>query len=229
MQPLYFEADGGRVDVAVRHLVIAGWTGRDLDAVEHHIEELAAIGVARPSSVPLYYRVAHTLLTQASEIETLGAASSGECEPVLIRHQGRWWLTLGSDHTDRQLEAQSVALSKQLCAKPIARQLWRWDDVAARADDLELGSQIFEDSRWVQYQQGRLSMIRPLMTLVDGLSQREPIDDGIVMFCGTLTVLPNATGEAVRPAERMKLMLRDPGAGRSIEHEYRVTALPVVN
>ncbi|MDQ3445133.1 MAG: DUF2848 domain-containing protein [Pseudomonadota bacterium] len=228
MQALRFEVDGGGVEVPVRQLVIAGWTGRDVAAVEHHIDELAAIGVARPSTTPLYYRVAHTLLTQSDEIDVLGSASSGECEPVLIRHQSQWWLTVGSDHTDRQLEAQSVALSKQLCAKPLARQAWRWNEVAARADDLELGSQIFEDGRWMQYQQGRLSQIRPLMSLVEGLSARQPVADGLVLFCGTLAALPNVNGEAVRPAERMKLMLHDTSAGRSIEHEYRVTVLQVV-
>lgn len=229
MQPLYFEAEGGRIDVPVRQLVIAGWTGRDLDAVEHHIDELAALGVARPSAVPLYYRVAHTLLTQSDQIEVLGSSSSGECEPVLVRYQSAWWLTLGSDHTDRQFEAQSVVHSKQLCAKPIARQLWRWDAIAARADDLELGSQIFEDGRWVQYQRGRLIMIRPLMALVDGLSGHATIADGLVMFCGTLSAVPNEAGAAVRAAEKMKLKMHDAGAGRSIEHEYRVTVLPVIN
>lgn len=229
MRTLAFEVDGGRIDIAVRQLVIAGWTGRDRDAVEHHIGELAALGVARPSTVPLYYRVSHTLLSQSEEIEVLGAHSSGECEPVLIRYQGAWYLTLGSDHTDRQLEAQSVALSKQLCAKPIARQLWRWDDVAAQADTLELSSQIFETGRWVQYQQGQLSKIRPLMALVDGLSKRETITDGLVMFCGTLAAIPNVAGEGVRPAEKMRLMLRDASSGRSIEHEYKATVLPVVS
>ena len=34
-------------------LVIAGWTGRDVAALEHHIEELKAIGVQPPSKVPL--------------------------------------------------------------------------------------------------------------------------------------------------------------------------------
>ncbi|MFL5183218.1 MAG: DUF2848 family protein, partial [Microvirga sp.] len=34
-------------------LVIAGWAGRDEAALRHHIEELAAIGVPRPSAVPV--------------------------------------------------------------------------------------------------------------------------------------------------------------------------------
>ena len=43
--------------VAPRQLVIAGWTGRDAAAIQHHIDELQAIGVPPPSSVPLYYQI----------------------------------------------------------------------------------------------------------------------------------------------------------------------------
>ncbi len=44
--------------IAVRSLVSAGWTGRDGDAVEDHIAELAAIGVKRPKTIPCFDRVA---------------------------------------------------------------------------------------------------------------------------------------------------------------------------
>ena len=46
--------DGGetRESVVIRHAVIAGWTGSDAAAVEHHIQELEALGIARPASVP---------------------------------------------------------------------------------------------------------------------------------------------------------------------------------
>jgi hypothetical protein len=94
-------ADVTPLEIEPKRLVIAGWTGRDRAAIDHHIEELAAIGVPRPTSVPLYYRVAASLLTQASQIEVLGEGSSGEVEPVLVRARSRWWLTVGSDHTDR--------------------------------------------------------------------------------------------------------------------------------
>ena len=106
----------GRVDIDVRDLTIAGWTGRDAAAVQHHIDELAAIGVAPPSQVPLFYRVSADLLTTAPDIQVLGEASSGDAEPMLIRAGGKMWIGLGSDHTDRALEAVSVASSKQVCA-----------------------------------------------------------------------------------------------------------------
>src|SRR6185503_14926747 len=157
----------------------AGWTGRDRAAIDHHIEELAAIGVPRPSSVPLYYRAAASLLTQAPQIEVLGAGSSGEVEPVLVRARGRWWLTAGSDHTDRDAERAGVALSKQLCAKPVASQAWSWDELAARADTIALRSEIFEDGRWVRYQDGTLASIRPLEQLIAGLPADAPAADSM--------------------------------------------------
>lgn len=219
-------AGAGALEFQPTQLVIAGWTGRDRAAIDHHIDELAAIGVPRPSSVPLYYRVAASLLTQAAQIEVLGPGSSGEAEPVLLRAHGRWWLTVGSDHTDRDAERAGVALSKQLCAKPVAAQAWAWDDVAARADTIGLRSEISEHGRWVPYQHGTLASIRPLMDLATGLPADVAVADGLVLFCGTLAALPAADGRGVRPAARMRLMLVD--GERTLAHEYTVTALPQV-
>ncbi len=73
-------ADGTRharsLTVAPRRLVVAGWTGRDPAAIEHHIAELEAIGVPRPSSVPLYYRVGANLLTQRTRPSRCSAATA---------------------------------------------------------------------------------------------------------------------------------------------------------
>lgn len=218
-------ADGAAFEVVPTRLVVAGWTGRDAASIEHHIEELARIGVRRPSAVPLYYRLAHSLLTQADNVEMLGEASSGEAEPVLVRHGGRWWLTVGSDHTDRAAEAYSVAVSKQMCAKPVARVAWPWDEVAARADDLVLRSEIFEHGHWAVYQEGAVALIRPLQSLIDDLPADVPVADGLVLFCGTLAAIADEAGVAVRPAGRMRVALLDPAAPRRIEHDYCVVAL----
>ena len=43
--------------LAIDQAVIAGWTGRDPVARDKHIAELEAIGIARPASTPIYYRV----------------------------------------------------------------------------------------------------------------------------------------------------------------------------
>ncbi|MEL6483080.1 MAG: DUF2848 family protein, partial [Pseudomonadota bacterium] len=54
---LRFKAPDGPFDMSPLRCLVAGWTGRDPAKVAHHIEELAAIGVAPPSTTPLYYRV----------------------------------------------------------------------------------------------------------------------------------------------------------------------------
>ncbi|MFJ5900842.1 DUF2848 family protein [Streptomyces sp. NPDC093064] len=106
---------GDEVTVAPTHLVVAGYTGRDLTAVRHHIEELAAIGVPEPDKIPAFYELDANLLSTNHEIEVDGTATSGEVEPVLIRANGRYYLTVGSDHTYRKLERFDIHASKAAC------------------------------------------------------------------------------------------------------------------
>ena len=115
----------------IKHLVIAGWTGRNVEALEKHILELEALGVKRPKSTPIFYRVSADLLTTKPSIEVLGTGSTGEVEFVLFSLADGLWVGLGSDHTDRKAETIGVSLSKQMCAKPIAATAWRYDDVRA--------------------------------------------------------------------------------------------------
>jgi hypothetical protein len=51
---------------------VAGWTGRDVAALEKHIRELEAIGVKRPKTTPIFYRVSASLLTTDDTIQALG-------------------------------------------------------------------------------------------------------------------------------------------------------------
>ena len=98
-------SDGNqRITLQPGELIIAGWTGRNEAALRHHIEELAAIGVPRPSSVPVFYRNSSLNLTQAPVVEVLGPDTSGEVEPVIVAVGDQLCLTVGSDHTDRKAE-----------------------------------------------------------------------------------------------------------------------------
>ena len=44
-------AGEGALALDVQQFIVAGWTGRDAAAVQHHIDELAAIGVKPPATV----------------------------------------------------------------------------------------------------------------------------------------------------------------------------------
>lgn len=216
---MQFETSTGPQSFRINALFVAGWTGRDTAAVRHHIEELAAIGVPPPTTTPLFYRVGTNLLCQADRIEVLGNETSGEAEPLIIISNDQIWLGLGSDHTDRGLEAVSVAASKQACPKPVAADLWRWSDVEDRLDDLTLVSEIFEDGDWVTYQSGTLAAIRPLAELID--ATQLPVN--AAMLCGTLTAIGG-----VRAADRFRARLHDPMTGRTISLGYDCICLPIV-
>jgi hypothetical protein len=210
-----------RIAAAITELVIAGWTGRDEAAVRHHIEELQAIGVPPPSAVPVYYRAAAANLTQAPVLQVLGPDSSGEAEPVLVSLADGLWLGLGSDHTDRKAEAAGIALSKQLCGKPIGTALWRLAEIEDHWDALELTATI---EHGVTYQRGTLAAMRHPRDLLARRPGGPALPPGSAMFCGTLPALGG-----IRPAARFAMTLHDPVLGRTLAHAYDIVALPVVS
>ncbi|QIE56768.1 DUF2848 domain-containing protein [Pikeienuella piscinae] len=220
--------DGAARDVTIDRAIVAGWTGRDQATVDHHVAELAELGIAPPSETPLYYRVAAAMATGATVIEVVGDGTSGEVEPVLIDDGDHLWLGLGSDHTDRELEAHSIALSKQICHKPIARAVWSYDEVRDHLDALELRAWIRSapEEDWVLYQEGTLADIRPLPELITGSPAAKGagrLEPGAAMMCGTVPALGG-----VRPARFFRMELRDPVLGRSIEHAYETLTLPII-
>ena len=212
------------VTVDIENLVIAGWTGRDVTALNQHIEELKSIGVQPPSRVPIYYRAAAQMLTQADAIQVLGDDSSGEVEPVLIGASGRLWVTVGADHTDRRVESYGIAISKQMCAKPIGRVAWRFEEVEPHWDRLLLRSFVHEGGKRVLYQEGPLAHIRDPRELIFGWRDDKRLPMGTVMFCGTMPAIGT-----IRPSPRFEMELDDPVLGRKISHAYDVQALPVVS
>jgi hypothetical protein len=221
--------DGGTAmarEVGIDDAIVAGWTGRDAAAVEKHIAELEALGVKRPATTPVFYRVSAARLTTATEIEAVGANSGGEVEFVLLRHGGRMWVGVGSDHTDREVEAYGVTVSKQMCDKPVAPVFWAFDDVAPHWDRLMLRAYVIENGERKIYQEGSVAaMLAPLdligrCALAAGRAQ---LPENTLMFCGTL-----AARGGVRPTERFEFEIEDPVLGRSIAHGYSVRILPVL-
>src|SRR6201992_2613793 len=173
------------VGVEIDTLVIAGWAGRDAAAIEHHIEELAALGIPRPSTTPLYYRVSTQTLTQTDRLSVLGADSSGEVEPVAVAMADGLWIGIGSDHTDRKAEASGIALSKQLCGKPIGSQLWSYADVKEHWDYLVLRSWTTIEGKRVLAQESPISALRKPCDLIERSAGSNSLEAGTLMFCGT--------------------------------------------
>lgn len=212
----------GEVRVDIDHLIIAGWAGRDSAAVEHHIAELEALGVRRPTRIPCFYRVAASLLNPAPSIQVPGNHSSGETEIVLIPSAEGLLVGLGSDHTDRKVEAFDVTVSKQMCDKPIASTAWRFAEVEGHWDQLVMRTWRNRDGVRALYQDGPVTSLLAPATLLAKLDDSAALPAGTAMFCGTQPVI----GE-LGYGESFEMELFDPVLGRSLSHTYRVEPLPV--
>ena len=216
-------SDTRQTDITIDHAVIAGWTGRDAAAVEKHIKELEALGVKRPATTPIFYRVSAARLTTDDAIEAVGESSGGEVEFVLLQYARRLWVGTGSDHTDREVEKYGVTVSKQMCDKPMAPVFWAYDEVAPHWDRLLLRSYVTENGTRTLYQDGAVSaMIHPRDLLERYSASDKPLPDGTLMFCGTL----GARG-GVRATREFAFELEDPVLGRKIAHAYTVRTLPI--
>jgi len=199
----------------VEQLVIAGWTGRDEAALKKHIKELEEIGVKPPKTTPIFYRVAASLYTNATQIEVSGPDTSGEVEYVLLQQPDGLWVTVGSDHTDRKAETIGVSLSKQLCAKVACSDAWPYAEVKPHWEKLVLRS-------WTDgelYQEGPVTAMRSPEDLLQRYGGLRP---GWAMFCGTL-----AAKGGIRPGKVFRMELEDPVLKRKLKHEYAIKVLPV--
>jgi len=211
-----------KLDVgAIENLVIAGWTGRNVDALEAHIKELEAIGVKRPKSVPIFYRVSCSLLSTAMFIEVMADKSSGEVEFVLFALDDELWLGVGSDHTDRKAETVGVTLSKQLCAKPVGTTLWRYDEVKPHWDKLKLRSYVPDGGKRRLYQEGPVTTMRSPEELIKLYTGGDKLAPGTAMFCGTFAVHGDISYSGTFDME-----LEDPVLGRKLTHSYKIVSLP---
>ncbi|KVW88672.1 DUF2848 domain-containing protein [Burkholderia cepacia] len=210
--------------VTVKTLVIAGWTGRDVEAMEKHIRELEELGVRRPAYTPVFYRVAASRFGPSTGMQVTGEESSGEVEFVLLRDGGEIFVGIASDHTDRQVETYGITVSKQMCDKPCASALWRLSDVVDHWDQLILRSYATIGGERVLYQEGKVTAMRSPRDLLDRFAaQGGEFVDGTAMLCGTLAALGG-----IRPAQCFEIELEDPVLGRVLKHGYVIETLPVV-
>jgi hypothetical protein len=210
---------------SVRHLIIAGWTGRDRMAQEKHIAELELLGVRRPPATPVYYRVSTSRLTTSDSIEATGNDSSGEVEFVILFKSGSLWIGVGSDHTDRKVETYNITVSKQMCEKPVAAQVWLFDELNDHWDSLMLRSWAVNDGDRRLYQEGHVSAMLSPQDLIAGYARNGGmLNEGTLMFGGTLPAIGG-----IRPADRFEFELEDPVLNRRLAHGYDIRTLPIAS
>ena len=209
--------DGTERVFAPEVLVVIGYAGRDRAAVEHHIDELAELGVPRPASIPLFMVFPPWLISQEPSITVAGPDSSGEAELVLVVDGDEAFVTLGSDHTDRVLESVDIVASKGVCPKPVATSGWPAAALSGRWEDLTLSSRI---DGGVVYQDGSAGVNLPPLELVASIPWAGRRPQCFVAFTGTVPVIGD-----IRPSSSFAAELAGPGL-EPVELSYRVETVP---
>ena len=91
-----------------------GYAGRNMEKTMEHIKELEEqLGVPAPKRIPTIFQCGNYTLTQEKDLHFVGEKTCGEVEYVIIIKDGKRYIGVGSDHTDRALESASVPNTKQ--------------------------------------------------------------------------------------------------------------------
>jgi hypothetical protein len=214
------EKDGRSTPVRVwiSQVLLAGYTSRDRSKVMQHIRELEDLGVAPPERVPTIFTVRPELITTAKRLVVSGPETSGEVEFYLMQSPEGLLVGVGSDHTDRKHEPIDINASKEMCPKAISRDLWRYLDIKAHWDQIEIRAWVTDAHGRRPYQEGRLEEFLPVDELLAELHRAG--HDGMehcVVFGGTL---PTHSGFVY--GQRFEAELRDPLLDRVLRCSYEV-------
>jgi predicted amidohydrolase len=209
---LMFRRPGDRpLQMPVKKVAIAGYTGRDQEAVARYVAKLEEEGIAAPESTPVVFPCGVDRVVCHDVIDVTGDRTCGEVEFVLLVTREGIHVTVGSDHTDRALEQDSIVLSKQVVPKVVADVAWRLDDVADHWDRLVLKSWVGEERRPYQ-ETGVDFFLSP-----DDILELVGAEPGTVIFGGTVSSL--AGGFDFDPMFHGSLI--DPLLERTIDFHYR--------
>ncbi|MDU4961898.1 MAG: DUF2848 family protein [Sporomusaceae bacterium] len=209
-----------REEISLSKLIVVGFAGRDIEKTMEHIKELEQEGIKCPKTVPVVYQCSTALLTTDDQIEVIADRTSGEVEYLILVRNGKYYIGLGSDHTDRELEAVSIHKSKQVCLKPYCPDFWAYDEIKDHFDAIKLVSTQVIDGREIAYQDGLTQDLLPLERIVAAVEKETGIADSLI-FTGTV---PLANGFKFGSQFACKLV--DEKLNRQLALRYRVVAIP---
>ena len=219
------EAGGNRtaLDFPVARILDAGFTGKNREGAMKHVEELKAHGVAAPDRIPAYFAVTRELVTTDDEIEVLGNDTSGEVEVVFLFKGDQVYIAVGSDHTDRELEKDSIPKSKVICPKVVSRDVWKLADVKPHWEQLKLQSWIEADGQRTLYQEGSLADFLTVDDFLDGVRSvvADGSLDGMVLYMGTMPSL----GGKLLFSPTFEGRLSDDVLGRELSLRYSINPM----
>ena len=216
-------ADGSRREVAVQYVLNAGFTGRDTEQVQHHVDELAALGVPAPAQIPTLYPLPAHLVAQADAIQVGHARTSGEAEWALVVGESvdDLMLTAACDHTDRDLEVHGIGWSKQTSPDLLGRLAWYLPDVVDELDRFTLRAWVAHGPTELLVQDGSLAQLLPPTYWIERLKAHSLLRPGTVLLGGTVPMVPGVD----QFADAWRVELTDT-RGRTSRLAYQLEKLP---
>lgn len=172
-------------EIKLENLIVVGFAGKDIEKTMEHIHELEAEGIKCPKTVPVVYQCSKELLTTQDSIEVIADKTSGEVEYLILVDNGRYYIGIGSDHTDRSLEAISIHKSKQVCLKPYATDFWLYEDIKDHFDQIKLISGQILDNKEIAYQEGVTADLLPLDTIIQKIQEELSVNNSLI-YTGTV-------------------------------------------
>lgn len=223
MGKLRFTLDSGEVLLFTpRKLFCLAYAGRTKEAREAHAHDVSQDASCSEDPSLGFVPVPAMLITQDKAIEVLGGLTAGEVEFVLFVSDGEIFVTVGSDHADRRLEILKSDLAKQVCAKPIATHAWRYRDVSANWDMLQMKSETFTKGVWHCSQQSCVdALLHPEDILKEIRSRSLPLEDGCVYYCGTISL----EGGKFWYGDKYRVTLSMRNSDAVIKHEYDIVQI----
>lgn len=157
------------------------------------------------------------LVTTGNYVRMVSEAHAGELAyALLVKDEGEIYVTVASDHTDKEAEKCSLVAGKHMYPKVIARRTWRLRDVEARWGDLELRS-------WVEVngEKRQVSSLRgsdfPSPGEVVPLIARAAGD-----VRNLIAIVKPSLQQSPITSSYNEIGMQDPATGKSISHYYWV-------
>lgn len=221
LKTLSFTLNDKNIDFDFDKVFVIGYAGRDIEKTQEHIDELEReLGVAPPKKIPTIFEVSKEIVTQDSKLKFVGEKTSGEAEYVILLKNGKKYITIGSDHTDRELESVSIFKSKQVCLKPIADIIWDYDEIKNHWDSIRLISNQIIDGKEIKYQNDTLASILPVEKILEELKERVGDIDNSIIYSGTVPLIGD-----FEYGDKFLSRIVDEELGRSINLNYDVNVI----
>lgn len=202
-----------------------GFTVRDPAVMKRHMEEIEREGIpfADAPEKPVIFQMSDWTATTASEITVQGSKTSGEVEFVVLLKGQEFFITVGSDQTDRDLERISVPWAKQVCQDVICPAVWPMGDLVDHWEQLVLESEVVAGQKTIPYQRESVGAFMHPREMADFILAKVPAAAarGIALYSGTV---PTLHGK-IEYGDVWTIRLIDPVLRRKVEHRYKVIVL----